>query len=66
MRLRALSGWVATGLLGGAFLLLFFYVTAGLVQALLDGALDRRLLLEYLCVGLVGLVLILSTSPWSP
>jgi hypothetical protein len=60
----ALGGWLATGLLGGAFLLLFFYVAAGLLQALLDGALDRRLMLEYVCVGLVGLALILSTSPW--
>ena len=60
----ALGGWVATGLLGGAFLLLFFYVAAGLVQALLDGTLDGRLVFEYACVGLVGLALILWTSPW--
>jgi hypothetical protein len=60
----ALGSWISTGLLGGAFLLLYFYVTAGLVQALLDSTLDARLALEYSLVGLVGLVLILSSSPW--
>jgi hypothetical protein len=62
----ALGTWVVAGLLGGAFLLLYFYIAAGLLQALLDGSLDARLAIEYGVVGLVGLALILSTSPWRP
>lgn len=62
----ALTFWIPGGLLGGAFLLLYFYVSAGLIQALLDGSLSGRLALEYGVVGLVGLALILSTSPWRP
>ena len=62
----ALSFWIPAGLLGGAFLLLYFYVAAGLLQALLDGSLSGRLAVEYGVVGLVGLALILSTSPWRP
>lgn len=62
----ALSFWIPAGLLGGAFLLLYFYVAAGLIQALLDGSLSARLAVEYGLVGVVGLVLILSTGPWRP
>ena len=62
----ALATWVVAALLGGAFLLLYFYVAAGLIQALLDNNLDARLALEYGLVGLVGLALIFSTSPWRP
>jgi hypothetical protein len=62
----ALGFWIPAGLLGGAFLLLYFYVAAGLIQALLDGTLNSRLAVEYGIVGLVGLALILSTSPWRP
>jgi hypothetical protein len=62
----ALGSWIAVGLLGGAFLLLFFYVAAGLIHSLLDGSLTGRLVMEYSFVGLVGLALILSTSPWRP
>jgi hypothetical protein len=62
----ALGTWVVAGLLGGAFLLLYFYVAAGLIQAMLDGSLNGRLALEYGLVGVVGLILILSTSPWRP
>lgn len=59
-----LGAWITVGLLGGAFLLLYFYVTAGLIQALLAGGLDRRLAIEYGLVGLIGLVLIISATPW--
>lgn len=60
----AVNAWIVPGLLGGAFLLLFFYVTAGLVQAMLDQTLTTRLVVEYGLVSIVGLALILSASPW--
>jgi len=59
-----LSFWIVSGLVGGSFLLLYFYVSAGLIQALLDGSLDGRLALEYGLVGFIGLALIVSTTPW--
>lgn len=62
----ALGTWIVIGLLGGAFLLLFFYVAVGVIQAQLDGSLTSRMLVEYGCVGLIGLGLILLTSPWRP
>jgi hypothetical protein len=62
----ALTTWQMGALLGGACLLLFFYLTSGLCQALLEETLDRRLLLEYLLVGLIGGSLLLSASPWRP
>lgn len=60
----ALGAWITTGLLGGAFLLLFFYVVAGLLQIFLDGSLTPRLAIEYTVVGLIGLGLLFWTSPW--
>jgi hypothetical protein len=56
--------WISGGLLGGAFLLLFFYVAAGLVQAHLEGSLTSRLVAEYTVVGALGLGLIIWASPW--
>src|SRR5438093_1848557 len=60
----ALNFWIVAGLIGGSFLLLFFYVSAGLIQALLERSLDTRLAVEYALVGLVGLALIVFTTPW--
>jgi len=62
----ALGTWTSAGLVGGAFLLLYFYVATGLINALLDGSLDRRLVVEYGLVAAVGLLLIISTSPLRP
>jgi hypothetical protein len=59
----ALGLWIEASLLVGAFLLLYFYVSTGLLQAFLDGSLDGRLAAEYGFVGLVGLLLILSATP---
>lgn len=58
------DAWIVPGLLGGAFLLLFFYVMAGLIQAMLDETLTTRLVVEYGLVSVIGLALILSASPW--
>lgn len=47
----ALNYWAAPFLLGGALLLVVFYVVSGLLQSQLEGALTRRVMLEY---GLLG------------
>lgn len=62
----ALNYWVVLALVGGAVLLLMFYVLVGLVEGILHGELTRRVLIEYCSVGLLGFLLILSTGPWRP
>ena len=62
----ALNYWVVRELIGGAVLLLLFYVIVGLNEVILRGELTRRLLAEYVGVGIVGFLLILSTGPWRP
>ncbi|MEN9936734.1 MAG: hypothetical protein RLZZ387_3313 [Chloroflexota bacterium] len=47
----ALNYWAAPFLLGGALLLVVFYVTTGLLQSYLEGTLNRRVMVEY---GLLG------------
>ncbi|MBK9945222.1 MAG: hypothetical protein IPP13_26815 [Kouleothrix sp.] len=47
----ALNYWAASFLLGGALLLVIFYVAIGLVQNHLEGTLSRRVFWEY---GLLG------------
>lgn len=47
----ALNYWAASFLLGGALLLVIFYVTTGLIQNHLEGTLSRRIFWEY---GLLG------------
>lgn len=47
----ALNYWAASFLLGGALLLVIFYVTTGLIQNHLEGSLSKRIFWEY---GLLG------------
>lgn len=51
--------WPLSGLQGGLFLLLAFYVLAGLLQQVLSGDYGRRVALEYAGVALVALAAIL-------
>lgn len=62
----ALNYWVVRELVGGAVLLLVYYVLVGLTEIVLRAELSRRLLAEYLGVGIVGFLFILSTAPWRP
>jgi hypothetical protein len=62
----ALNYWVVRELVGGAVLLLIYYVLVGLIEIVLRAELSRRLLAEYLGVGIVGFLFILSTAPWRP
>lgn len=62
----ALNYWVVRELVGGAVLLLVYYVIVGLIEIVLRAQLSRRLLAEYLGVGIVGFLFILSTAPWRP
>lgn len=60
----ALTYWVTPAIVGGAFLLLLFYVLVGVSEAVLDRSFGRRVLVEYGVVGACGLVLIASVGPW--
>lgn len=60
----AINYWASNALVGGATLLLVLYVIAGVVQAYLEGVLDRRVAAEYGAVALAGLALVLATAPW--
>jgi hypothetical protein len=60
----ALSYWTTAAIVGGAFLLLLFYMLVGLSEAILDRSFGRRVLLEYGVVGACGLILIGGVGPW--
>lgn len=58
-----LGYWPVGGLVGGALLLLSFYVVVGLLQSIRDGSFGRNTLLEYGAVGVAGLLAILFAIP---
>ena len=63
----AVGYWSTLPLVGGAALWLALYVLSGVVEADANGALDRRIGLEYSLVAVVGLAVVLAVSrPWSP
>jgi hypothetical protein len=55
----ALNYWGMSGLMGGIWLLMVFYVSTGVVQQHLLGRLSRRVAVEYGLVALVALALVL-------
>ncbi len=54
----ALNYWPVSGLVGGAMLLLTFYVFAGLILAIQEGGIQRRMVAEYCSVGAAGLLVV--------
>lgn len=60
----ALNYWVISGLAGGLFLLVAFYILCGLIQNYFLGKLTRRLAIEFGVVGLAGLSLAMSSGFW--
>ncbi len=55
----AMNYWRISGITGGLILLLGFYVATGLANQQLQGRLNRRVVVEYAAVALVGLVVLL-------
>lgn len=61
-----LNYWAALStLVGGAFLLLAFYVTYGLIVSYVDGRLTRQVYVEFASVAAVGLVAIFASAFFS-
>jgi hypothetical protein len=58
----ALNYWAAPFLLGGALLLVIFYVATGVIQNHLEGTLSRRIFWEYGIVGSALLVAVVLTT----
>lgn len=56
----ALNYWNAQALTVGVLLMLFFYVLVGLIQQHMRRTLDRRTVIEFLSVALVGIVIIIA------
>ena len=58
-----LNYWAAlTTLIGGAFLLVAFYVTYGLISHYVDHKLTRQTILEFSVVGLVGIAAVFASA----
>lgn len=62
----ALDYWVINGLVAGVFLLLMFYVLVGLFQHHLLNHLSRRVVIEFIMVGLIGFGFVLVSTFWFP
>lgn len=58
----ALNYWAAPFLLGGALLLVIFYIATSLLQHQAEGSLERRLLVEYSLLGGVLLVAVVWST----
>ena len=59
----AMNYWRISGVTGGLILLLGFYTFTGLANQQLQGRLNRRVLVEYGLVALIGLVVLLRFGP---
>jgi Protein of unknown function (DUF5656) len=62
----AFSHWGGVPLVGGSAIWLSFYVVSGIVEHGLANSLDRRIVLEYGVVALVGVLVVLASAPWRP
>jgi Protein of unknown function (DUF5656) len=62
----AFGYWDVPPLVGGAGLWLAFYVLSGVVEHAAGSSLDRRVVVEYAVVALIGTAVILAFArPWS-
>jgi hypothetical protein len=59
----AMNYWRISGITGGLILLVGFYVATGLANQQLQGRLNRRVLVEYGVVALLGLAVLLRFGP---
>jgi hypothetical protein len=60
----AFGHWGGVSIVGGAAIWLAFYVLSGIVEHGLANTLDRRIMLEYGVVALVGVLVVLASAPW--
>ena len=60
----ALGYWSVVWYVGGAVLWLAFYILSGIVEHGAARVLDRRIVLEYAAVALVGVLVVMLTTPW--
>ncbi len=58
----ALNYWAAPFLLGGALMLVIFYIATSLLQHQAEGSLERRLLVEYALLGSVLLIAVVWST----
>ena len=59
----ALNYWAAlTTLVGGAFLLVTFYVIFGVLSHYVDRSLTRRMMLEFGVVGAVAIIAVFTSA----
>jgi hypothetical protein len=59
-----LNAWGLNALQGGSLLLVLFYTFGGISQQHMAGRLSRRVVLEFVVVGLVGLAAVWASSSW--
>ncbi len=59
----ALNYWQVSALTVGGLLLLLLYIATGLVQQHFQGNLNRRTLIEFAAVGVIGAIILLRYSP---
>lgn len=59
----ALNYWQANALTVGVLMLLLFYALVGIVQQHMQGTLDRRVVLEFLGVIILGICIVLVLGP---
>lgn len=60
----ALGYWAVAPVIGGAALWLTLYVATGVVEHGLRGTLDRSVAREFLVVAVVGIAIVVATTPW--
>ena len=62
----AFGQWGGMPLVGGSAIWLSFYVVSGILEHGLANSLDRRIVLEYGAVALIGVLVVLASAPWRP